>query len=155
MSLITAKGSRSVAETFDLSPIDLAGVSGEVIIYRCMWASWHCTQSIHGILLLCQGDVKHTYLRNTRLLRPTLVPSSMWQGLAHNRECCPESNQLRSATQGALRECELFQSRLTVHIFSGSSSCTISGIMSLAYASTKATHWSREWKEVRGEGEGG
>ena len=41
-----------------------------------------------------------------------------------------------------------------MHIFSGSSSCTISGIMSLAYASTKATHWTREWKEggVRGGG---
>ena len=88
------------------------------------------------------------------IVKPTLVPSSMWQGLAHNRVCCPESNQLGSATQGALCECELFQSQLTVHIFSGSSSCTISGIMSLAYASTKATHWTREWKEVRGEGGG-
>ena len=95
-----------------------------------------------------------TKYTSATLLRPTLVPSSMWQGLARNRECCQESNQLRSATQGALRECELSQSRLTVQIFSGSSSCTISGIMSLAYASTKATHWTREWKEVRREGGG-
>lgn len=38
---------------------------------------------------------------------------------------------------------------LTVQIFSGSSSCTISGMMSFAYASTKATHWNREQRQGR------
>ena len=39
------------------------------------------------------------------------------------------------------------QHQLTVQIFSGSSSCTISGMMSFAYASTKATHWNQRAEE--------
>ena len=47
MSLITDEGSLSVAETFDSSLIDLAGVSGEVIIYVCMYVGILALHSVH------------------------------------------------------------------------------------------------------------
>ena len=77
MSLITDEGSLSVAETFDSSLIDLAGVSGEVIIYVCMYVGILALHSVHPWATVTVSSEAHISMKYTSatLLSLLLYPA--------------------------------------------------------------------------------